>query len=406
VTRPNLIVVVVDRLHSGMLGAYGNSWIRTRRLDRLACQSFLFDQALVDCPQLPTLYRSLWTGIHAAHQPHRPAGASLPELLSAAGWNTALITDSAEVAVLGEAGAFRHRQAIEQSVDVATAPSVAETRTGQLLATALDWLRQAPQPFALWLHCQAMAGPWDAPLELRNQYAEEDDPEPPALVLPPEQWLDADVDPDELLGITQAYAGEISALDASLGQFLDSLEELQLASSTQLTMLSARGYPLGEHRRAGACDEALYGEVAQLAWLMRFPDELGRLARSQALVQPADLPGTLLDWLGLDRGSLAAGHASTLLPLLRGETFAHADRAVMLSRNDQGLRTPAWYLRAPGEGPAELYAKPSDRWEVNEVSRLAPEVVASMQAALAEFPQAGESGSLSPLPDQLVVEVD
>ena len=34
-----------------------------------------------------------------------------------------------------------------------------------------------------------MSGAWDAPLELRNQFADEDDPEPPKLSQPPKQLL-------------------------------------------------------------------------------------------------------------------------------------------------------------------------------------------------------------------------
>jgi hypothetical protein len=54
----------------------------------------------------------------------------------------------------------------------------------------------------------------------------------------------------------------------------------------------------------------------------------------------------------------------------------------------------------------ELYSKPSDRWEVNEVANLCPEIVADLQAALAETAQAGPESQLPPLGDALVREVD
>ena len=61
----NAICLVIDRLHTGFLGAYGNTWIETPAFDRLAAESFLFDQMLVDSPQLGPLYRSFWQGCHA-----------------------------------------------------------------------------------------------------------------------------------------------------------------------------------------------------------------------------------------------------------------------------------------------------------------------------------------------------
>jgi hypothetical protein len=173
-----------------------------------------------------------------------------------------------------------------------------------------------------------------------------------------------------------------------------------------LVLLSARGFPLGLHRRIGACDDALYGELAQLVWMMRFPDRSGALARSQALVQPFHLPGTLLEWLELDQAQLASGDAPSLLPLVRGEADALGDRVLMISHHERAIRTPAWHLRRPESGPPELYTKPSDRWEVNEVSKILPDVVVGLQQALDELLAAGPSAALEPLADVLVREFD
>ena len=40
----NIISIVIDRLHFGYLGCYGNSWIETPNFDQLAASGFLFDQ--------------------------------------------------------------------------------------------------------------------------------------------------------------------------------------------------------------------------------------------------------------------------------------------------------------------------------------------------------------------------
>ena len=219
-------------------------------------------------------------------------------------------------------------------------------------------------------------------------------------------WLPERFDPDELLGITHAYAGQVALLDACLGGLLDHLQVSGRAETTQLTLLAARGFPLGEHLRVGACDAALYNELVQIAWLMRFPDGLGRLARTQALVQPFDLPLTLLDWLDIDRGQFGSPTSASLVPVIRGDQEAIRDHLCLVSEADRAIRTPAWMLRQPAQGPSELYAKPSDRWEVNEVSRLCGEVVEGLQQALQEAEQTGQSLQARPLPDLLVTEVD
>src|SRR5262249_30690727 len=124
-----------------------------------------------------------------------------------------------------------------------------------------------------------MAAPWDAPLGVRNQYAEEGDPAPPAFTKVPHYRMPANYDPHELLGVRHAYAGQLAVLNLCAAALDEQLRRSGLAEHTQLMLLSARGFPLGEHGRVGACDEALYNETVQMAWLMRFPDGWGKMAR-------------------------------------------------------------------------------------------------------------------------------
>jgi hypothetical protein len=195
-------------------------------------------------------------------------------------------------------------------------------------------------------------------------------------------------------------------LDHCLGQLAEQLNAPRLTESTQLTLLGARGFPLGEHLRVGPCDEALYNELVQTPWILRFPDGFGRLTRTQALVRPADLGGTLLDWLAIDRADFAGGQSTSLLDLIRGEKIAVRDRILLRSAHDRALRTRAWLLRETDQGPAELFAKPGDRWEVNEVANLCPEVAAGLQTALAESVAADGADQATPLAELLVTEVD
>ncbi len=304
--RPtNVITVVVDRLHAGMIGAYGNSWIRTAALDQLASESFLFDQALTDSPLLEPIYRGYWLGIPATY-PAAAEGettATLPRLVQAAGIATALVTDEPDVVGLPWASDFGQRVQLEPSGMAAEAQHIGETEVARLFGAATDWLAGAREPFFLWVHARGMAGPWDAPWELRQQFADDEDPPPPRMVDAPDCRLAEDFDPDELLGIVQAYAGQVAVLDACLAAFLYELARSPMAASTQLNFLSARGFPLGEHLSVGTSAGALYNELVQTAWLMRFPDRAGAMVRTQALVRPSDLPGTLVEALGLDCGA-------------------------------------------------------------------------------------------------------
>jgi arylsulfatase A-like enzyme len=237
---------------------------------------------------------------------------------------------------------------------------------------------------------------WDAPLSFRQAYCEEGDPPPPKTADVPDRMLPADYDPDELLGITQSYSGQMTLLDTCLGAFLDFFYGLPISSETLLTVTSARGFPLGEHGRVGPCDGALFGETVHVPWLMQLPDAVGAAVRSQALVEPSDLWASLLDWWGI--GDVPRSPtAESVLRLVRQEAVSLRDRlGVAGQRGQRAIRTPAWYLRGVVE--PELYAKPDDRWEINNVATRCQDVVESLQDALTQYELALPDGRISDLP--------
>jgi hypothetical protein len=119
-------------------------------------------------------------------------------------------------------------------------------------------------------------------------------------------------------------------------------------------------------------------------------------ARSQALVQPADLWATLLDWHGITQPP-PTPWAGSLLPLVRDETDLLHDRLCLVDGlGNTAIRTPAWYLREGAE--PELYAKPDDRWEVNNVVGRCDEVVEMLRRASAEYVEHLRSDRLDALP--------
>ena len=103
----NVIVVVCNSLHLGFLGAYGNAWIDTPSLDRLASEGVVFDHHFPEnLTTLPTR-RSWWTGRYGFADPDqgwtplRPDERILPDILSNQGVRTAFISD---VPLLRETG--------------------------------------------------------------------------------------------------------------------------------------------------------------------------------------------------------------------------------------------------------------------------------------------------------------
>lgn len=405
----NAIFLAIDRLSAGYLGAYGNAWIQTPALDRLACESIVCEHAWSESPRLEGFYRALWMGTHPLAKDNSATPTmSLPQRLLQAGVASALLTDEWAVAENPLSDCFDdlvyvEREKMQPAADDATDAGVEQTHTAACFARIIDWLEEPRGPFFLSCHLAGLGKLWDAPYEFRLQYAEEDDPPPPAGASPPQLLLAEDYDPDALLGITQSYAGEVSALDACIGALWEFLDESKLADDTLLAIFSPRGYPLGEHRRVGPCDEALFGETLHVPLMLRFPDRLAAAVRSQALVTPADLGPTLLDHLGLLQADQFTT-ARSLMPLVRGEADVVRDRICAAGvAEGMAIRVPSWYFRR--EDGQSLFAKPDDRWEFNDVADRCPEIAASLCAAADEFKshlQSGDPAELSPLDEALI----
>ena len=155
----------------------------------------------------------------------------------------------------------------------------------------------------------------------------------------------------KLLVYTQAAASDqIALLDTCLGGFVEVLDELPSAHNTLLALTAARGLPMGEHLRLGTCDEALHGELVHVPLVLRFPDRLGAAARSQALVEPADLWATLLDRWRIP-GVPPSPTGVSLMPLVREEPVATRDRAG-IGRSRAGAGDPHAGLVSPQDGVA------------------------------------------------------
>lgn len=375
------VCIVVDRLHAGMVGAYGNAGIRTPSLDRLASHSVVFDQALINGPRLENIYEAYWrlgAGAETAE------AASLISALARQGVSTTLVTDEPSVARHPLATSFGQAMVLDtpaaESATLADEPE--ETAMAHLFAAAGEQIASAAEPQLLWVHARGMAGAWDAPYSLRQNYADEDDPLPSESSEVPSRLLGDDFDPDEVLDVVHRYSGQVSLMDMCIGALLEEIDQSELGRASLVMLLSARGFPLGEHGRVGPADDVLYGELVQVPWLMRLPDRGGATLRCPHLVQPGDLAATLAAWWELPRSE--AMQARSLLPAASAD-LALRLRAYVRSEGEHALRTPAWYARQTRGGPVELYAKPDDRWEVNQVADRCTEVAATITDELAQL---------------------
>ena len=399
----NALVLVFDRLGSGYLGPYGNTWIETPAWNRLAARSILMEHVQSDSPNLNAAYHAWWQGFHAFAADRTGPAPALATQLGAAGTETWIVTDDPDVAAHPLTGEFSERVILPVPRAEQPATSPEETHLAHIMATTLDVLERAQPPFLIWVHAQAMQGPWDAPYQMRCQFADEDDPVAPSFVLPPEQKLESDFDPDQVLGYSHAYAGQVALLDFCLGFLVDAVWSGRHAATTALLATASRGYPMGEHLRVGPCDEALYTELTGVPWLMHLPDDQFWAVRDHRIVQLADVHATLLHVL--EQNALTPERWGRSVVDLNGHQIdSPPDVAASCHHLQRAIRTPAWFMRQDAESQVQLFVKPDDRWEVNEVSDRCQDVVETLSEYLDQFQtaaQAGDRRQLPPLPADL-----
>jgi len=315
-----------------------------------------------------------------------------------------LITDDPACGHHPLADPFQRTQLLATVPATSLASNPADTELARLMAAAVECLR-GDAPALTWIHARGMRGVWDAPWEFRDQFRDEEDPPPLPTVQPPSFRVAPDEDPDVLQGWLWAYAGQVVLLDLCLGPLLDAVE--RIAAPTLLLLTGAGGFPLAEHGAFGEAAEGLYSERLHVPLIVRLPEGEGATVRCRQLVQPSHVCATLREWFGLEPSAEAANpHLASLLRLVEEPDATWAELAWAGCPGQWALRTPCWLARLASvsahlstEAPdwdCQLFLKPDDRWEVNDVADRCPQVVHAMQRLLARI-QAAPNLSTEPI---------
>jgi arylsulfatase A-like enzyme len=291
------------------------------------------------------------------------------------------------------------------------AEDVSQTSLARLFAAACEQLQSAAAagesatdgPRLVWVHARGLYGPWDAPLELQESLLEHDegDPEVCESLESPDVTLDESAEPDAAFRWSCGYAAQVMVLDACIEGLLAAIQEAHLPGQWLVVLIGVRGFPLGEHGRIGGVDERLFVEQLHVPMLWRFPDGTGRLARSGELTSHLDVLPTLLDQdSGVAEELPPGGCGVSLLPLIRQTGTPVRDALIAASSMGQrSVRTAEWSLRcepisgrsdasasprrSADEGARrELYVRPDDRWEANDIAALCREVVQELTKRL------------------------
>ena len=386
----NAICIAVDGLRANALGAFGNTSQPTPNCDRLAGQSLVVEWMWNVFPDKDHAYQQLW---------HLPAdddstdallhtqACNLPAAVTQAGGAVSLITDDPQLAEQSQLLPLDQLELVEPEASSTqlAADSSADTAMARLFATAAlhvpHWAQTAAtsRPSLLWIDAQGFAGPWDAPAEFRERIRDEQDPFAPTWVVPPSGV--PLIDPDEQLAHRLAYAAQMAVLDECCGALVDTIDALKMSQPLLIALVGKRGYPLGEHSVGGWGEDSLYSELLHIPCLLRTPRDETLPTRCARLATLSDLPTTLLHWMigkTPDRpaAAIADREPQDLLQVAslstRRQDSAHFAVRAGNARGERVVKVQDWMLVVPCDSAPQLFAKPDDRWEFNDVASRCP----------------------------------
>jgi len=356
----NYIVIVSDSFRRDHLGCYGNPWIHTPNLDKLASESLVFDRFYTGSfPTIPHRW-DLFTGrfnfTYSEWQSLTNNEVTLAGSLQKDGYTSYMIFDTPHLMnngfrfdhgfngwnwIRGQEKDRYHMDPVD--IELPFDPEKyhvvreflervwrnhchnkleEEKFAAVTMKEAMKWLENNASHDKFYLHidCFDPHEPWDPPQSYVDLY---DPGYEGAEICYPNYGPCDYLTPAEIKHIRALYAGEATMVDHWIGKLLEKVEALGLADDTAIIFTSDHGFYHGEHGLMGKI-MMLYEEVTRVPFMIRLPGR--KPGRTNYRAQAVDVMPTLLELTGIpDPGTM---HGKSFVPLLNGEESPGREFAV------------------------------------------------------------------------------
>jgi hypothetical protein len=323
-----VLLLLVRGMHLGYLGCYGNEWISTPEIDRLATEGIVFDQHFINQLHLDPSAAEIST-LGALG----PSGDEVMDLLSGQGIKTYLLPrDESQSSTSSRAVAF----------EAALAG----------LAGIQDWY--------LCVDLNILLRPWRMPPVGQAGFS----PEPAEIENP---WL-----------IKQgSYAAAVAEVDEEVARMRAQLESAGLLNDICWLITSDQGQAVDEERPATPPPPWLHEELIHIPLIVRLPQGSQASRRVEAFTLGGDVSAAIVT---LACASGLPVQDNYLFELMQGDkrrakryVFAWAESAGAMSwalrTEDVGVLIRASPAPFDASRDARVFIKPEDRREVNNVAQ-------------------------------------
>ncbi len=333
------ILILMDSLNRHLLSAYGNEWVKTPNLDRLASRGVVFDNHYAGSLPCMPARRDLMTGrlsfLETPWGPIEPWDECAPSILrDEKGVYSHMITDHYHYFHRGGSGyhyLFNSWEFIRGQefdvwrpvVDAGQPPEGDRNYRGtgrhafranrdprfrdlereeqyptvQSFEQAVEFLdiNHAHDNWHLHLEVFDPHEPFECPSEYLQLYDDTWRGEP--FYFPQYRKLSESDTTDAVEHIRKRYAASLTMADGQLGKLLDRMDRYGMWDDTAVILTTDHGHLLGEHGYWAKNYMFVYQELAHIPLLMCAPGVCGG-SRVRALTSIVDLMPTLLELHG------------------------------------------------------------------------------------------------------------
>lgn len=393
--RPNVVWVVVDSLRADHLGCYGYERDTSPAIDAFADTGVLFQRAFATASWTMPSVASMFSGLHPTSHGVTGSAKKLPqeldtltEILKAHGYRTAAVVSHY---LVGSRYDFTQGFDVFHEEDAGDHRTVSTAGVTEKSLRLLEELRDASDPFFLWLHY----------FDPHYDYVDHDEYDwaPPTAgklkgrmpIWKLRRMMDT-LTEEEIQLIEARYDEEIRFTDRGIGEVLRAIEELGLEDDTIVFFMADHGEEFLGHGWLGHT-RSLYQEVVRVPLIVRVPGTVGP-RRDQVPVSLLGLTPTVLELLGIDlpKGLQGESFAARLtgegtdedeLVYVEVDFEDHQTKGAHKTAHKKAVIGPRYKLiRDDVSGGIELYDLREDPNETKNLAQGLPGIATEMSAQL------------------------
>ncbi|MCK4765900.1 MAG: tetratricopeptide repeat protein [Candidatus Aminicenantes bacterium] len=297
----NILVITLDTTRADKIGIYGCEDVKTPHLDALAKQGVRFENAYSPAPLTLPAHCSLFTGTYPLYHKVRNNGTyflpeqidTMAEILKRNGYTTAAFVSSfivdSRFGLDQGFDVYNDNLKVEKKVKVYHSERTAES----VFKDFAQWFSEnSGKKFFCWVHFFDPHLPYAPPEPYMSEYRH---------------------DP---------YLGEIAYMDAYVGKISELLKNHKVFENTLIVIVGDHGEAFGEHKEYGH-QIFCYEENLKIPFIINAKDSIPENIVRSEKVTLLDILPTVLDSLQFTIPDEIQG--SSLLPLIRGESFPQRD---------------------------------------------------------------------------------